>query len=93
MALHKIAEICTEWFSICSNILQNFAPSSYLKALPNKITIQIKHVGSSTIFGSIKLNLSKCNGLWVVSTEQNMNFNFHPEATFVFSGFHKNGPI
>jgi hypothetical protein len=38
-----------------------------------------------------KVNLSKCNGLWVVSTKQTMNFNNQTAAMFVF--FDKNGTV
>jgi hypothetical protein len=31
-----------------------------------------------------KVHLSKCNGSWVVSTKQTMNFNFQTAAMFVF---------
>jgi hypothetical protein len=31
-----------------------------------------------------KVHLSKCNGSWIVSTEQTMNFNIQTAAMFVF---------
>jgi hypothetical protein len=34
-----------------------------------------------------KVHLSKCNGSWVVSTKQNMNFNIQMAAMFVFFCF------
>jgi hypothetical protein len=34
-----------------------------------------------------KVNLSKCNGSWVVSTKQTMNFNIQTAAIFVFFVF------
>jgi hypothetical protein len=34
-----------------------------------------------------KVHLSECNGLWVVSTKQNMNFNIQTAAMFVFFVF------
>jgi hypothetical protein len=37
-----------------------------------------------------KVHLAKCNGSWVVSTKQNMNFNI---LMFVFFVFDKNGLI
>jgi hypothetical protein len=40
-----------------------------------------------------KVHLSKCNGSWVVSTKQNMNFNIQTAAMFVFFVFDKNGVI
>jgi hypothetical protein len=36
-----------------------------------------------------KVNFSKCNGSWVVSTKQNMNFNIQTAAMFVFFYFDK----
>jgi hypothetical protein len=55
--------------------------------------IQIKLVGMSMIFDYTKVHLSKCNGSWVVSTKQTMNFNIQLAAMFVFFAFDKNGPI
>jgi hypothetical protein len=46
--------------------------------------IQIKLIGMSMIFYYTKLHLSKCNGSWVVSTKQTMNFNILTAAMFVF---------
>jgi hypothetical protein len=40
-----------------------------------------------------KVHLSKCIGLWVVSTKQTMNFNIQTAAMFVFFVFDKNGLI
>jgi hypothetical protein len=41
-----------------------------------------------------KVHLSKCNGSWVVSTKQTMNFNIQTAAMFVFFFlFDKNGRI
>jgi hypothetical protein len=37
-----------------------------------------------------KVHLCKCNGSWVVSTKQIMNFNIQTAAMFVFSLFDKN---
>jgi hypothetical protein len=37
-----------------------------------------------------KVHLSKCNGSWVVSTKQTMNFNIQTAAMFVFFVFDKN---
>jgi hypothetical protein len=93
MTLHKITEFYTEWFSVYPNITSKFAPSPYLKTAPNKIMIQIKLVGMSMISYYTKVHLSKCNGSWVVSTKQIMNFNFKTTAMFVFFVFDKNGLI
>jgi hypothetical protein len=40
-----------------------------------------------------KVNLSKCNGSWVVSTKQTMYFNIQTAAMFVLFIFYKNGLI
>jgi hypothetical protein len=40
-----------------------------------------------------KVHLSKCNGSWVVSTKQTMNFNIQLAAMFVFFVFDKNSFI
>jgi hypothetical protein len=40
-----------------------------------------------------KVHLSSCNGSWVVSTNQTMNFNIQTAAMFVFFVFDKNGLI
>jgi hypothetical protein len=69
---------------------QNFAPSSNLKTASNKIMIQTKLEGMSKIFYYTKVHLSKCNGSWVVSTKQTMNFNIQLAAMFVFFVFDKN---
>jgi hypothetical protein len=45
------------------------------------------------IFYETKVYLSKCNGSWVVSTKQTMNFNIQTAAMFVFFVFDKNAPI
>jgi hypothetical protein len=38
-----------------------------------------------------EVQLSKCNGSWVVSTKQTMNFKIQTAAMFVFFVFDKNG--
>jgi hypothetical protein len=40
-----------------------------------------------------KVHLSKCNGSWIVSTKQSMNFNIQTAVMFVFFVFDKNGLI
>jgi hypothetical protein len=55
--------------------------------------IQIKLIGMSMISYSTNVHLSLCNGSWVVSTKQNMNFNIQTAAMFVFFVFNKNGLI
>jgi hypothetical protein len=51
--------------------------------------IQLKLIGMSMISYYTKVNLSKCNGSWVVSTKQTMNFNIQTAAMFVFFVFDK----
>jgi hypothetical protein len=46
--------------------------------------IQIKLIGMPMISYNTKVHLSKCNGSWVVSTKQIMNFNIQTAAMFVF---------
>jgi hypothetical protein len=40
-----------------------------------------------------KVRMSKCNGSWVLSTKQTMNFNIQTVAMFVIFVFDKNGII
>jgi hypothetical protein len=40
-----------------------------------------------------KVNSSKCNGSWVVSTKPTMNFNIQTAAMFFFFYYYKNGLI
>jgi hypothetical protein len=51
--------------------------------------IQIKLVGMPMIFYYTKVHLSSCNGSWVVSTKQTMNFKIQTAAIFVFFVFTK----
>jgi hypothetical protein len=52
--------------------------------------IQIKLIGMTMISYKTKVHLSKCNGSWVLSTKQNMNFNIQTAAMFVLLCFWKN---
>jgi hypothetical protein len=88
MALHKITEFYTEWFSVYHNITSKFRTIAIFKTASNKIMIQIKLVGMSMT--SYYTEVSKCNGSRVVSTEQTMNFNIKTAAMFVFFVFDKN---
>jgi hypothetical protein len=76
MTLHKITEFYTEWFSVYHNITSKFRTIA--------IMIQIKLIGMSMISYYTKVHLSKCNGSWVVSSKQTMNFNIQTAAVFVF---------
>jgi hypothetical protein len=93
MALHKITEFYTEWFSVYSNITSKFLTIPYLKTASNKIIIQIKLIGMSMISYYTKLHLKKSNVSWVLSAKQTMNFNIQTAAMFVFFVFGKNGHI
>jgi hypothetical protein len=52
--------------------------------------IQMKLTGMSMISYYTKVHLSKCNGSWVISTKQTMDFNIQTAAMFVFFVFDKN---
>jgi hypothetical protein len=93
MTLHKITEFYTEWFSVYPNITSKFRTIAYLKTASNKIIIQIEFVGMSMISYCTKVSLSECNGSWVVSTKQTMDFTIQTAAMFVFFVFYKNGLI
>jgi hypothetical protein len=84
MTLHKITEVYTAWFSVYPNITSKFRTIANLKTASNNITIQIKLIGTSMISYYTKVHLSKCNGLWVVSTKQTKNFSIQTAAMFVF---------
>jgi hypothetical protein len=47
----------------------------------------------SMIFQCTELHLPKCNGSWVLSIKQNVNFNFELPAMFVFFVFRKSSLI
>jgi hypothetical protein len=55
--------------------------------------IQIKLIGMSMISYYTKVHLSTCNGSWVISTKQNVNFNIQTTTMFVFFVLDKNGLI
>jgi hypothetical protein len=78
MELHKVTEFYTEWFRVYHNIISNFAPLLYSKAMSHNAMIQIERV--SMIFHCIELHLPKCNGSWVVS----INLKFQLPAMFIF---------
>jgi hypothetical protein len=92
MTLHKITEFYTEWFSVNPNITSKFRTIVIFKNCL-KIMIQIKLIGMSMISYYTRVHLSKCNGSWVVSTKQTMNFNIQTAAMFLFFVFDKNGLI
>jgi hypothetical protein len=89
MTLHKITEFCKEWFSICPNTISKFCMIAILKSSIKGNFDSKKLVGIFMFFHSTELHLSKCNGSWVVSNKQNVNFNFQPPAIFIFLVFHK----
>jgi hypothetical protein len=75
MTLHKITELNTELFSVCPHKPKNFASSSYLKALLNKIMIQIKLVGMSMMFTVPDfICLTQVQRFMSCLHEQNVNF-------------------
>jgi hypothetical protein len=59
-------------------------PLPYSKGALKKIIVQIKLVAMFMIFECTELYSSKCNGSWVVSIKQNVNFKFQPPTMFYF---------
>jgi hypothetical protein len=98
MTLHKITEFYTELFSVYHNITSKFRNIAIFKNFvkenndSNKasryvhdlLLYQIKLLGMSIFSYYAKVHLSKCNGSWVVSTKETMNFNIQTAAMFVF---------
>jgi hypothetical protein len=91
MTLHKITELYTEWFSVYLNITSKFRTIVIFKNCVKQNNGSNKTCRTSMIFYYTKVNLSKCNGSWIVSTKQNMNFNIQTTAMFVFFVLDKNG--
>jgi hypothetical protein len=92
----KITRIKAPTFRNNNNVLLcrhiRIAYSHSVKTSSHKTTIPIKFVDTSIIFYYTKLHLRKCNGSWVVSMKQNMNFKFTLPSTFMLFVFsHKNG--
>jgi hypothetical protein len=92
MTLHKITEFYTERFSVYPKTTSKFRTIAIFKNCV-KIMIQIKLISMSMFSYYTKAHLSKCNGSWVVSTKQTMNFNIQTAAMFVFFVFVTNGLI
>jgi hypothetical protein len=66
-----------------------FSPQAVLYLLRSTVSYTAESRNSrlisqnvSTMFYYAEVHLYKCNGNWVVTINQNMNFNFHPAATF-----------
>jgi hypothetical protein len=93
MALHKITEFYTEWFSVYPSITSKFRTMAIFKNCVKQNNDSNKTFGMSMISYYTKIHLSKCNGSWVVSTKQTMNFNIQTAAMFVFFVFDKSGLI
>jgi hypothetical protein len=89
MTLHKTTEFYTEWFSVYPNITPKFRTIVIFKNCvkqnnnSNKTCIYVHYLFT-------KVHLFKCNGSWVFSTKQTMNFNIQLAAMFVFFVSDKN---
>jgi hypothetical protein len=62
MALHKIIELCAEWFSVCLNITSKFLILYVFKSFIKQNYDSDTTLGMSMSLYCIKLNLLKCNG-------------------------------
>jgi hypothetical protein len=83
-----ILRLCTK---LCNSIhrVSAFRVQDNFKISNTVKLIQIILVGKCIIFYSIKLNLSKCNGSWLVSVQQNVNFSSPHPSTFAILFFKK----
>jgi hypothetical protein len=74
---------------------QKFATTAMFKCFVKQNNDSDRTVGMSTIFYYTTLHLSDngCNGLWVVSIKQNINYNIQPPSKFVLLVYHKNDLI
>jgi hypothetical protein len=96
MTLHKITKFYTELFSVYHNITSKFRTIAIFKNCVKQnydSNKTYRYVHMSMISYCTKVHLSKCNGSWVVSTKQAMNFKNQTAAMFVFFVFDKNGLI
>jgi hypothetical protein len=91
MALHKITEFYTEWFSIYPNIISKFRTIAIFKNCVKQNNETIKLIGMFMISSYTKVHLCKCNGSWVVSTKKIRILTFKRPPCSYF--FHKNGLI
>jgi hypothetical protein len=93
MTFQKITEFYTVWFSVYHNITSKFRTIDIFKNCVKQNNDSNKTFGMSMISYFCKVHLSKCNGSWVVSTKQTMNFDIQTAAMFVFFLFDQNGLI
>jgi hypothetical protein len=87
MTLHKITEFYTELFSVYPTITSKFRTIAIFKNCVKQNNDSNKTYRYDMISSYTKVHLSKCNGSWVVSTKQTMNFNIQTAAMFVFFCF------
>jgi hypothetical protein len=93
MTLHKITEFYTELFSVYHNItskIRTIAIFKYCVKQNNDSNKTYRYVHDLLLY---QVHLSKCNGSWVISTKQTMNFNIQTAVMIVFFVFDKNNII
>jgi hypothetical protein len=94
LSAYKISSSDVDWYNFRIHLRSlKIPPSPYSKAPLKKMMIQMKLVGMLMIFHFTKLRLSKCNGSWVASIKQNVNFKFQPLAMFIFLVYRKSSII
>jgi hypothetical protein len=85
LSAYKIVWSHVEWCKFCIKLSGLKIPQlPYLKGPLQKIIIQIKLVGISTMFHCTKFISSKCKGSRAVAIKQNVNFKHQPPTMFVF---------
>jgi hypothetical protein len=84
LSTHKILLSHVDWCKFCIHLSSLKIPQSlYSKDPLNKMIIQLKLVGISTLFHRTKLRLSKCNGWWIITIKQDVNCKFQLPTMFV----------
>jgi hypothetical protein len=94
MTSHKITEFYTKFFSICFNITSKFWTKTIFESSGkwnNSSNVTCRYI--YMLVHCTELHLSKCNGSWVVTVKQAVNFEFQPPAKFVFLFFPESGLI
>jgi hypothetical protein len=88
--MDTITEFYTEWFCVCRNIASKFRIIAIFISVVkqnNDSNKTCKYVHYILLYQSS----CECNGSWLVSIKQRMNFNCNRPPTFVFLVCHKNG--
>jgi hypothetical protein len=92
MTLHKITEFYTEWFSVYHNITSKVRTvATFKNCIKQNNDSNKAYRFVHDLFS--KVNLFECDGSWVVSTKQTMNYDIKTAAMFVFFVSDKNGRI